>query len=295
MSRGETVAIASASALTGRRLLPRLRELGYRTVALVRRPVELPADEVVADWMTSARAREALEAAAFVVLLAGDLRAQGAAGYHAVHVRTAEIVADAMGRGRARRAVYLSYVAADERSPNLYNRTKAVAERLLRESGKEAVVFRCPAILGSPDDPGPLEAAFCARGGRVVMIGDGRQRQMPLYRGDAVEAILAALVRGAPGVFELVGLEEMTADELARLVNRGAPVRITHVPGWAARLLARVHAELSAELVDVMLADSVGDPGPAVAEFGLKLTALREVWSHRRAGRDQASTGPPAG
>jgi len=279
LNAGSTVAVASATALTGRRLLPRLRELGYRTVALVRRPEALPADEVVADWMTSARAREALEQADFVVLLAGDLRARGAVGYHAVHVRTAEIVAEAMRAGRARRAVYLSYVAADEMSPNLYNRTKATAERLLRESGKEAVVFRCPAILGSPSDPGPLEAAFVARGGRVVMLGDGRQRQRPLYRGDAVEAIVAALRGGAPGVYELAGPEEMSADDLARLVNRGAPVRITHVPAWAARILGRVHPQLSPELVDVMLADSGCDAARAVGEFGLRLTALSEVWT----------------
>ena len=278
MNAGSTVAVASATALTGRRLLPRLRELGYRTVALVRRAAALPADEIVADWMESPRAREALAAADFVVLLAGDLRARGVAGYHAVHVRTAEIVAEAMRAGRARRAVYLSYVAADEMSPNLYNRTKATAERLLRESGKEAVVFRCPAILGSPSDPGPLEAAFVARGGRVVMLGDGRQRQRPLYRGDAVEAIVAALRGGAPGVYELAGPEEMSADDLARLVNRGAPVRITHVPAWAARILGRVHPQLSPELVDVMLADSGCDAARAVGEFGLRLTALSEVW-----------------
>jgi uncharacterized protein YbjT (DUF2867 family) len=279
LSDGLTVAIAAANALTGRRLLPRLRELGYRTVALVRRPAELPADEVVAGWMISARAREALEAADFVVLLAGDLRARGQAGYQAVHVRTTQIVAEAMRRGRARRAVYLSYVNADENSANLYNRTKAVAERLLRESGKEALVFRCPAILGSPADPGPLEEAFFARGGRVVMLGDGRQRQRPLYRGDAVEAIVAALVRGAPDIYELAGPEEMTADDLARLVNRGAPVRITHVPGWAARWLARVYPALSPELVDVMLADSVGDATRALTEFGLALTPLSRVWA----------------
>jgi uncharacterized protein YbjT (DUF2867 family) len=274
-----TVAVAAANAHTGRRLLPRLRELGYRTVALVRRRAELPADEVIADWIESPRAREALEQADFVVPLAGDLRARGAAGYEDVHARTTQVVADAMRRGRARRAVYLSYVSADEASPNLYNRTKAVAERLLRESGKEAVIFRCPAILGSPVDPGPLEEAFFVRGGRVVMLGDGRQRQMPLYRGDAVEAIVAALSRGAPGVYELVGPEEMSADDLARLVNRSAPVRITHVPGWAARLLGRVHPALSPELVDVMLADSVGDASRAVAEFGLEMTPLTWVWA----------------
>lgn len=278
MSERPTVAVASATAHSGRRLLPRLCELGYHTVALVRRPADLPADEVIDDWMESPRARAALEAADFIVPLAGDLRARGRAGYEAVHVRTTQIVADALRRGRARRAVYLSYVGAGEGSPNLYNRTKAIAERLLRESGKETVVFRCPAILGGPADPGPLEQAFFARGGRATMLGDGRQRQRPLYRGDAVEAIVAALRGGAPGVYELVGPEEMTADELARLVNRGAPVRITHVPAWAARLLGHLHPALSPAMVDVMLADATGDPTRAVAEFGLKLTPLSRVW-----------------
>jgi uncharacterized protein YbjT (DUF2867 family) len=273
------IAVVSANSHTGRLLLPRLTEAGCETVALVRAPVEFPADTVVHDWLSSPETHRVLEDVDAIVPLSGDLRPLRKDGFDAAHVRTSEIVAGALRRGRARRAVYLSYVGADETSTNPYLRTKAIAERLLRESGKEVVVFRCTAMLDTPESPGPFELAFTApQGAAVRLVGNGRQRERPIYRGDVVQAILAALQGGRPGTYELAGPEEMSADDFIRLVNRRDGVRIAHVPPWIARLLSLGVPGLNPALIDLLRSDSTGDPGPAVAEFGLTLTPLTRIW-----------------
>jgi hypothetical protein len=63
------------------------------------------------------------------------------------------------------------------------------------------------------------------------------------------------------------------------LLNRDRDVRLRHVPGFLARVAARIWPSLPPALVDVMLRDSVGESEPAVAAFSLRLTSLKDVWS----------------
>ncbi|MGH3144165.1 MAG: SDR family oxidoreductase, partial [Rubrobacter sp.] len=212
-----TVAVAGASSLVGMMLLERLERVeDVRTVALVRSPTTLPADEVIPDWMSSNAATSAMREADVLVNLSGEMFSRSADVYRDANVRTTELVAGALRSGRARRAILISYPGADPDSPNLFLKTKGQAERLLLASGKDAVVFRCPAIINTPDDPGPFEANMMAERGSVQTLGSGRQRWRPVYRGDVAEAISAAVERGAAGIYDLTGPEEMTLDHLIR-------------------------------------------------------------------------------
>jgi uncharacterized protein YbjT (DUF2867 family) len=105
-----------------------------------------------------------------------------------------------------------------------------------------------------------------------------RQQERPVYRGDVVAAIMAAIEGGASGVYDLTGPEEMTANDLVRLVNRNSRIPIAHTPVWLARTLSLFVPGLSRTFVDVMVRDSTGDPSQAIAEFGLKLTSLHTLW-----------------
>jgi len=277
-----TVAVTGANSLVGQSLLPRLEELGAQVHALVRRPADLPAARVVSDWMTSPAALEALRGADAVVHLTGELfgtREQ----YEAANAEPARRVAAALSGGRARRVVSFSYPGADPASANDFLRTKGEAERLLA-SVTESVVFRVHALINSPSAVGPFEEALIAAkpGARVRTLGPGTQRLYPVYRPDAVEAVLAALVRGHPGVYDLSGPDLMSLDGLIRLLNRDPEIAIRHTPPPLARLLSRFVADLPPAFVDLMLRDEPGAPPERAArEFGLSLTSLHQVWARR--------------
>lgn len=279
------VAVTGASGQVGRALLRRLQGRA-RTIALTRQATELPADRVVVGQIDSPSAMMALMEADYVVHLAGALRPRQRDSYRAANLETAEAVSRVLREGKARRALFLSYVGASATAGNPYLRCKACAEHILAEHARELVVFRCTHIIGPPPAPGPLARALLVKtGGAVRILGDGRQIVAPIYLGDVVEALVAALRGGEPGTYELAGPQRMTLDELARLLNRDPNVPIRHCPAWFARLLGFVVPDLSGPLVDVLLRDSVGDATRAVAAFGLRLTPLSALWQGDEAGR----------
>jgi nucleoside-diphosphate-sugar epimerase len=283
-----TVVVTGAGGQVGRALLQSL-VTDARTIALTHGVADLPATSIIRGPLDSAPAAAAIRDADYVVHLAGALRPVGRNSYHAANVETTEAVVSALRDAKVRRVLHLSYVGACEDATNAYLRSKAVAEWLLAESGKDVVVFRCTHIIGSRDAPGPLALAMIAEPGKGVTVpGDGRQVVAPVYLGDVVAALKAAMATGSPGMYELAGPDRMTMDDLVRLLNQSWRVPITHIPGWAARILRVVLRTTPGPLVEVMLRDSLGDPSRAVAAFGIELTSLRAIWARREPRRPEA-------
>lgn len=269
-----TVVVTGANSHTGRALLPRLAHQDMHVVALVRTAQDLPADEIVDDWMHSPRAVQVLRDAAAVVHLSGVFAASDWDSYHAGTVATTRRVVEAISP--AARLVYLSYVEADPVHDNWYIKAKGQAEDLVR-SVADSVIFRIDALAGGRDDPAPFELMYrqAAPGAAVRVIGDGTQAFRPIHRADAVEALTkAALGAGKPGTYDLVGPGELLAADLPELIN-GHPVPIEYMTaGQAAAVPTLPHT-----LVD-LLANHASPPGPeaVVDAFDLTLTRLEETW-----------------
>jgi len=279
IDRAKTVVVTGANGLVGRALLQKLKQTQAYTIALTRLPVDLPANRVVTGSLDSPPALAAIGGADCVVHLAGTFFPVGKSSYWTDNVVATEKVATAFKDSKAKRILFLSHVGANEASKNQYLRTKAQAERLLTATGKEVVIFRCTHIIGPPDVPGPFAFSLLARPGKKAgVLGNGRQIVAPLYVGDAVMALILAMAEGPPGVYELAGPDQMSLDELVRLLNRNPEVRISHLPTWAARILGVVLPMLPSAFVDVVLQDSTGDSSRAKSTFGLKLTSLRSIW-----------------
>ena len=163
---GTKIVITGANGLVGQALLNRLQPTSARTVALIRYDTELPANQVIPGPLTSPSAVDALKKADYVVHLAGAISPFGKNSYQKANVETTEAVVHALRGGNAKRVLYLSHVNAHEESMNLYLKTKGLAENLLKASGKQAVIFRCTHIIGSPETPGPLAHSMVAKPGR---------------------------------------------------------------------------------------------------------------------------------
>lgn len=274
------IVITGANGQVGRSVLQRLLETSADVTAVVRRAATLRSARTLVCGLDDVRARRAIASADVVMHLAGTLRPKAADTYYGANVATAAAVASAARGSSVKRIIVLSTVHADEASVNEYRQTKAVAERVLKETRIPTVIFRATHIIGPPDDPGPTATALLSHDGEPVkMLGNGRNIVAPVFRNDVAEVLARAVETGRPGVYDLCGPERMTMDELAMLLNRDPAVPIRHLPERLAMFLSPLIPGLTGALIGHMTDACTGDPTAVMREWGITLHALGPVWN----------------
>jgi len=114
-----------------------------------------------------------------------------------------------------------------------------------------------------------------ARRGRVLLVGDGTNRFNPIHGRDLAEVCVDAAV-GAEHEIEAGGPDVLTQREVAELAFDvlGKPAKVTVVPLWAARGLARFVGVLNRQFGDlaefIVTAGEVDAVGPARGKTTLR-------------------------
>jgi nucleoside-diphosphate-sugar epimerase len=162
---------------------------------------------------------------------------------------TASVV-DFARRHRIPRLVYLSAVSAVYREKNVYGRSKAEAERLVRESGLAYTILRPTMIYG---DGGGLHFRklvdlIRAAPGVLPVLGPGRARLQPVWIEDVIGAVCLAVTHpNAVGkAYNVSGATVTTFDGFVDRISAvlGLRRRKLHVPLSLCRALARAAAPL---------------------------------------------------
>jgi uncharacterized protein YbjT (DUF2867 family) len=271
---GTTIAVTSANSSTGKRLLTCLTSTSAAVTALVRHPADLPADAIITDWTRSPDAPSAIGQADVIIHLSGVFNGPDWQTYHEGTVQTAERVADATRAGQ--RLLYLSYVDADPESANWYERAKGRAEQALTKSAADVLILRIPPILYGTDQPGAFERRMLAEhsGAPVTVIGDGTKHFRPLYSGDIINALIAACTSTATGIYDLVGPENLTINDIIRRIN-GPTASMRHLPVEAARQIPAI-PDTAIDLFTKPGREP--DPTTAWHALGITPTPLNTIW-----------------
>jgi len=284
------VVITGANSAVGQAILRRAAEHPELTlVAAVRSeramkdlPPLPPDQRVRIDYDDPASLQAAFAGAAAVVHLAGTLIEKPGSTYELANVHTTSAVVGAAKASGVGKLVLVSAIGADTRSGNRYFRTKGQAEDAVRESGLSYAILRAPLLLG-PGTEGTAAVERHLSKPTVTLPGGGANWQQPLYVGDLARA---ALVAASPSVarnatLDFVGPEAIRECEIIERTAAvsGRAITIKSLPVALLRVILQVQGlfkkgGFSAEVLDVITADTKMDHTPATKVLGFPLTGL---------------------
>lgn len=229
MSKG-LVTLVGGSGFIGRYAARALVEQGWRVRVACRRvhtaiDVRLAGppgwvDVVQANIRDRASLERALEGADAVVNLVGILFEHAKQTFESEHSGGATLLAEVAREKGVKRFVQISAIGADPDSRSPYGRSKAIAEKAVREAFSSAVILR-PSIVFGPEDQFFNRFANMARFAPFMpAIGGGKTKFQPIYAGDVAAAIAAAVERedAAGKTFEIGGPRSYSFNELYDII-----------------------------------------------------------------------------
>lgn len=244
--------VVGGSGFVGRHLVAALAARGARVAVPTRRRerakhlILLPTVDVVESDARDSSTLAGLAAGCDAVInLAGILHGPG---FKRAHVELAQAVVNACHKAGVRRLLHMSALGAAAAAPSEYLRSKGQGEQaVLAADDVEVTVFR-PSVIFGPEDRFLNLFARLAALLPVIALGSPEARFQPVYVGDVVKAMLAALEsREAPGRrYDLCGPQEYSLRELMEFVCAvtgkrrlviGLPDALSYLQAWTMEML----------------------------------------------------------
>lgn len=307
------ITIFGGNGFVGRHLVQALTKRGHRVRVACRNPhtaIHLQplgnvgqVQAVQANLRNRASIDRAVKGADHVINLVGILYESGRQSFDAVQHFGARAVAEA-ARAAGAKLTHGSAIGADLESESEYARTKALGEKAVLETVKDAVIIR-PSIVFGPEDDFFNRFANMARFSPFLpLIGGGETKFQPVYVGDVAEAYARSVDGDLQGgqIYELGGPEVLTFREcLEEMLEATYRKRwFVSLPWFVARIQARILGLLPKPLLtldqvkllktDNVVSEEAKAAGRTLDGLGIQKHSLAAIlptylWRYRPAGQ----------
>lgn len=254
-TRGETVVITGAFSFTGRYATKLLLSRGYKVRTFTNHPGQANAlgDRVEVFPYAFDRPEHMIEAfrgASTLINTYWVRFPRGKTTFETAVRNTHTLIAAAKDAG-IRRIVHVSIANPSLESPLGYYRGKAQLEQAVIGSGLTYAIVRPTVIFGLEDILINNIAWFVRHFPVFAVPGDGRYGVRPIYVEDMARLMVDAAPNEDNSVFDAVGPETFTFEELVRLIAAEVdrPIRIVRVPARLAYLCTRLTGIMMRDVV----------------------------------------------
>jgi uncharacterized protein YbjT (DUF2867 family) len=234
------ILLTGATGVVGGELLPALLDAGHEVRTLVRDPRKLGEHRVdvqisLGDIGDPFSLRHAMRGVDTVIHLAATIRDQPGGTIEELNGLATERLLRSAERAGAERFVFFSAMGATAFQRTRFFRSKALAERAVKESPLETTVF-APSIIYRPGDPWLTLLRRFSLLPAVPVSGAGRALYQPIWARDVARCVAASLDGGPNpgpnGRYELAGPEVLSYDDIVELVTEASGRRrpLVHVP-----------------------------------------------------------------
>ena len=235
------ILLTGATGVVGSELLPALLANGHEVRTLVRDPRKLGEHRVdvqisLGDIADPFSLRHAMRGVDAVIHLAATIRDQPGGTIEELNGLATERLLRAAERAGAERFLFFSAIGATAFQRTRFFRSKALAERAVRESPLDSTVF-APSIIYRPGDPWITLLQRFSLLPAVPVSGSGRALYQPIWARDVARCVTASLDGDdanprSNGRYELVGPELLSYDDIVEVVTEASGRRrpLVHVP-----------------------------------------------------------------
>jgi NADH dehydrogenase len=235
------ILLTGATGVVGGELLPALLADGHAVRALVRDPRKLGEHRVdvqisLGDIGDPFSLRHAMRGVDTVIHLAATIRDQPSGTIEELNGLATERLLRSAERAGAERFLFFSAMGATAFQRTRFFRSKALAERAVRDSPLETTVF-APSIIYRPGDPWITLLRRFSLLPAVPVSGSGDALYQPIWARDVARCVTASLDGagsnpGSNGRYELAGPELLSYDDIVELVTEasGRHRPLVHVP-----------------------------------------------------------------
>lgn len=312
------VTIYGGSGFVGRYIARRMAQAGWRVRVAVRRPNEAmhvkpygvvgQVEPVFCNIRDDASVRAVLAGADAVINCVGTFDRKGRNSFQAIQNEGAARIARLAAEEGVAQLVQISAIGADLESDSAYARSKAQGEAVVIEHFPNAVILR-PSVVFGAEDQFFNRFAGMTRFGPILPVVGAETKFQPVYVDNVAQAaVLGAMGKAEPGIYELGGPEVATFRELMqqmlRVIRRrrlivNIPFGIASVMGGVmdfiqTATLGLVPAQITSDQVKSLRVDNVVAPGArGFADLGITPVAVEAVlpdylWRFRPAGQYEA-------
>jgi uncharacterized protein YbjT (DUF2867 family) len=238
-------------------------------------------DVRVVDYTDASSLRSALLDCEVVVHLVGIIKETRQSSYEDAHERSCSALVESLPDS-VRNIVYLSIVGSNAGSNNACLASKGRAEDILMGTNASVTVLQVPMVLGEGD----YASAALQRNASKARAFTFRSSSLeqPIYAGDVVNAVRAAIKLDTTQRLQLAGPESLTREALIQRASasKGHQVQVISLPIGLGMSLAWLFERLwnppvTRAMLGVLDHDDAIDSEAAIKMLDVTLTPLDEM------------------